>query len=402
MNSPRIAYICADPGVPVFGRKGCSIHVQEVVRALRRRGAAVELFAARFEGPAPADLQDVVTHALPCARGGELAERERAALNANAALANQLTAAGPFDCVYERYSLWSHAGMTWARAQRVPGLLEVNAPLVEEQAAHRGLVDVAAARDSARWTFMAASALLAVSDEVASYLQAKGVDAERVRVISNGVDPLRFAVAAECPGERAEAGPFTVGFVGTLKPWHGLQGLIEAFARLRGQVPDARLLIVGEGPEREASERRLAELGLMAVTTFTGALPAAEVPAWIAQMDVAVAPYPQLADFYFSPLKVFEYMTAARAVVASRVGQLTWLIRHDENGLHCAPGDIEDLTRQLLRLHASPALRRRLGLAARQTILAGHTWDHVAGRILQLIEPNVDPRAAAPTPIACS
>ena len=53
----RIAYVCADPGVPVFGNKGCSIHVREVISALRRAGATVELFATRFDGEKPGDWQ---------------------------------------------------------------------------------------------------------------------------------------------------------------------------------------------------------------------------------------------------------------------------------------------------------------------------------------------------------
>src|SRR5688572_13685561 len=139
MNAPRIAYICADTGVPVFGKKGSSIHVQEVIRALRRRGAQVQLFAARLGGDPPDDLRDLVVHTLPCPDNRDCAERERASQQANAILAGLLQKAGPFDFVYERYSLWSFAGMDHALATRVPGLLEVNAPLIEEQAAHRGL-----------------------------------------------------------------------------------------------------------------------------------------------------------------------------------------------------------------------------------------------------------------------
>src|SRR6185436_18921030 len=125
MNAPRIAYICADQGVPVFGKKGCSIHVQEVIRALRRRGAQVQLFAARLDGNPPSDLRDLVVHTLPCPDNCDRAERECASQRANAILAGLLKEAGPFDFVYERYSLWSFAGMDHAAATGVPGLLEV-------------------------------------------------------------------------------------------------------------------------------------------------------------------------------------------------------------------------------------------------------------------------------------
>src|SRR5262249_42054172 len=143
----RIAYICADPGVPVFGRKGCSVHLQEILRAFQECGARVELFATRLGGDPPPDLRAVPVHPLPAVPKGELAARERAALALNADLdaalrrGTRASGSGRFDLVYERYSLWGQAGMEYAAGVGVPGLLEVNAPLLEEQAEHRGLVD---------------------------------------------------------------------------------------------------------------------------------------------------------------------------------------------------------------------------------------------------------------------
>src|SRR5262249_29646448 len=133
----RIAYVCADLGVPVFGRKGCSIHVQEVVRALSEQGACVELFARRLDGEPPPGLETIPLHALPASPKGDHTLREQAALRANDDVRALLEQEGPFDLVYERYSLWSFAAMEYARASGTPGLLEVNAPLIAEQAEHR-------------------------------------------------------------------------------------------------------------------------------------------------------------------------------------------------------------------------------------------------------------------------
>jgi glycosyltransferase involved in cell wall biosynthesis len=101
-------------------------------------------------------------------------------------------------------------------------------------------------------------------------------------------------------------------------------------------------------------------------------------------MDVAAAPYPPLAHFYFSPLKVYEYMAAGLPVVASRIGQLAELVAEGVNGLLCQPGDPAALAAALGRLRAEPELRNRLGRAARATVLRKHTWDAVARRILRL------------------
>jgi glycosyltransferase involved in cell wall biosynthesis len=290
---------------------------------------------------------------------------------------------GPFDLVYERYSLWSFAAMEYARDSGTPGFLEVNAPLIFEQAEHRTLVDRSAAERVAERVFGAATALLAVSAEIAAYLEQYRGTRGRVHIVPNGVDPNRFPpnLTPFCPGP---PGSFTVGFVGTLKPWHGLTTLVEAFAILRREPANARLVVVGDGPERSRLEADLAQRGLREAAMFTGAVAPHVVPGLLASMDVAVAPYPQLANFYFSPLKVYEYMAAGLPIVASRVGQLAELLRHEESGLLCPPGDAPALASALERLRGDGDLRRRLGTAARATAFQKHTWAAVARRIISL------------------
>lgn len=379
----RIAYVCADLGVPVFGRKGCSIHVQEVVRELTRRGAQVELFAVQCEGSPPPGLEEVTLHPLSNIPKGNCAAREQAALAMNQELLVKLEQEGPFDLVYERYSLWSFAGMEYASSRGVPGLLEVNAPLIDEQAEHRTLVDRAGAEHVAERAFRAASALVAVSSGVAEYLERYPAARGRVHTIPNGVDPGRFPPDQQpsCP---APAGIFTVGFVGTLKPWHGLTTLIDAFAQFHRCNSNTRLLIVGDGPERHNLEEDLASRGIGRAAHFAGSVAPEQIAGFLVSMDVAVAPYPKLSNFYFSPLKVYEYMAAGLPPVVSRVGQLAELIQHEVNGYFCPPGDAQALTAALMCLRDDPLLRDRLGRAARTTVLREHTWESTVQRLLCL------------------
>ncbi len=389
----RIAYVSADLGVPIFGRKGCSIHVQEVVRALKNRGAEVEVFSANASGTPAMGLDDLRVHSLPRPPKGDLAAREQAALAANGELRAALAREPPYDLVYERYSLWSFAAMESARAANTPGLLEVNAPLIEEQAEHRGLVDRAGAQRVAEQVFGAATVILAVSEEVAAYVAQFPGTRHKIQVVPNGVSPNRFSPGL-APTLPRPAGAFTVGFVGTLKPWHGLSILVEAFARLRRRHPEARLLIVGDGPERDRLAADLAAGGLTEAVHLAGAVDASAVPGWLASMDVGVAPYPPLAHFYFSPLKVYEYMAAGLPVVASRIGQLKNLIEEGRNGLLVTPGDAAGLAAALERLRSDPELRARLGQAARSTVLEQYTWDAVAQRVLCLAGLEATPHAA--------
>jgi glycosyltransferase involved in cell wall biosynthesis len=382
----RIAYVCADPGVPVFGCKGSSVHVQEMLRAFQRQGARVDLFAARVDERPASEFDALPVHCLPAIRDEDPPDHAAAVAALNHELAAGIERAGPYDLIYERYSLWSFAAMEQARAAGTPGLLEVNAPLIEEQALHRGLRDVRGAVRVATRVFQAATALVAVSAEVAAWLErrpsARG-GGRRVHVLPNGVDPERFRPDVR-PAAPGPPGTFTVGFVGSMKPWHGLSVLIEAFARLHHDDAATRLLVVGDGPEYAGVRADLEARGLTSAAVFSGAVAPSAVPGFLTSMDAAVAPYPDSKRFYFSPLKVYEYMAAGRAIVASRVGQVAAVIQHDVSGLLCPPADPAALAAAFARLRREPDLGARLGRAARTMVLQEHTWDVIAAKVLAL------------------
>lgn len=378
----RAAYICADPGVPIFGCKGSSVHVQEVIQALEKRGLKIHLLASNLEGD-HRNLEHAEAHPLPSVSRPEVAARELAALENNRHTYRILRRNEPFDLVYERFSLWSYGGMEYARKRGVPGFLEVNAPLIEEQARHRTLVNKGLAEQAARRAFRAAEKILAVSRQVAAWLEGYLEESKDVHVVPNGVDATRF-----CPGlipaMPAGAGTFTLGFVGTLKPWHDLETLAAAFERLHQQNANTRLLVVGDGPRRSYLKERFKRSGIADSAHFVGAVPPADVPAWLASMDVALALYSDGERCYFSPLKVYEYMAAGLPVVASRSGQLQELIEDGKNGFLCAPGDTAAVVSALERLLENPHLRAAMGRFGRTLVCRHHTWDAVAARILEL------------------
>lgn len=374
----RIAYLSTDRGVPVFGTKGSSIHVQSVVRGFRRLGHEVQLFTANVGGEPPEDLADVAVH--PLTPFGDRARDHISSrlAEANAELIATVMGAGQIDLVYERYALWSYGGMEAARGLGVPGILEVNAPLVEEARQYRGAQGLDEAPEVARRAFQAATAVVAVSAPVARYVRDVAGQA-RVAVIPNGVDPARF------DGQRlTRPDRFTIGFVGTMKPWHGLEVLCDAFAQVAAQVPAARLLMVGDGPERARIADRLAQAGLADLVEWTGAVPADTIPALLARMDVGVAPYPE-QECYFSPLKVFEYLAGGVVVVASRTGQLADVLTDRRNALLVPPGRCAELAEALTQLAGDAGLRARLASAGRQLVEHEFTWDRVVARILRLI-----------------
>lgn len=375
----KIAYVCADPGIPVFGQKGASIHIQEVLRVLLRHGVQVTLFAQRLGGDVPQAFSKLEIVELPALPGTDEETRARAALNANAVLAKHLDAAGPFDVVYERYSLWSHAALTHARKAGIPGILEVNAPLPLEQRQYRKLVLENEAFSVLEHLLEDATTVIAVSGGVRDWLETFAPAQGKVHVVENGVDPARFS-----PREHdRRQGALTLGFVGTLKPWHGLHTLIDAFILLRQQSYNVTLSIIGDGPQAEPLQLRLAQSGVTGAV-FHGAVTPSQVPSLLSGVDIAVAPYPRLENFYFSPLKIYEYMAAGLPVITTRVGHLDTLVSDGETGLVVTPEKPAALAQAVVTLIDNPALRQRLGSAGRRQVEQQHSWTQAVKQIWQL------------------
>ena len=377
----RIAYVSSDPGVPVFGSKGCSVHAQEVMRAMLRAGAEVELHTVRTGGEPTSDLSSIRVLELEFDRKGGRDAVELRAQEANARLLESLASQPAYDMVYERYSLWGTAGMEFANSSELPGVLEVNAPLVEEQATHRTLVNRDLAEQIASRVFSTATVVVAVSKDVREYVCSKGGAPERVHVIPNGVDPERFS--AKPAGHRNEGG-FRVGFVGSLKPWHDLTTLVSAYVLLLESRPDARLIIVGDGPERGRIEGLLRASNAAEAVVFSGAIRPEEVPAWVQKMDVGTAPYARDAARYFSPLKILEYMASGLPVVGSNTGQIPELVEDGVSGILHDAEDAAGLARSLDRLAGSPELRSRMGEAGRRSVEEHHSWDSVVDTTFRL------------------
>jgi glycosyltransferase involved in cell wall biosynthesis len=395
----RIGYLCADFGVPVFGSKGASIHIRELARALHALGHEVLILTPRADGSVPTGF-DVRVLEITTDDAARPAPPELLALRYAAVLRRDgLAALHAFrpDVVYERYSLCGTAGMSLAAELGIPFLVEVNAPLSDEQAEHRGLTLAETAHSLEREVLRAADHVVAVSSSLERWLIELGVDRQSITVVPNGVDPSRFAAtAADGDAVRARLGLVArpvVGFLGTLKPWHDVATLVRAVACLRQQGLEAALLLIGDGPERSSMEELARSEGIE--VTCTGAMPYESVPAHLAAMDVAAAPYAQSDSFYFSPLKLVEYLAAARPVVAAETGDLGHCVRPGVTGSLYPPGDVGALAEAIGGLLSDADRAASLGRAGREHVCEQHTWEGNARTVVALAQTELERRRVA-------
>lgn len=415
----KILYVSADLGIPVQGGKGAAVHVRAMAHAFRDAGHTVVLVTGQLvKSPwqAPVALGVPVVHVPPTAEIVHVSSRMRGYA---AAIGAPSTAAGevrrvlynqelltqlrqrfehdPPDLVYERASLFGTAGLTFARDAGVPHVLELNAPLADEQQRYRhGGALQALAEASEAWLLSTTDAVLAVSAPLAAHVVARGVGPERVHVVANGVDIDRFQ-----PGSglavRARHGlgdrP-VVGFVGGLRPWHGVETLPRVVATLRARHPRVHALVVGDGPLRGELTREIARLGLEDHVTLTGAVPHDEVPAHIRAFDLALAPYPAASHtFYFSPLKIYEYLACGVPVVAARLGQIADAVSDGHTGRLYEAGDVDALAAACADLLDDARTRAHMGAAAAALVAERHTWRHNAERVVRLAASLTRPEA---------
>jgi glycosyltransferase involved in cell wall biosynthesis len=363
----KVLYVCADRGIPLLGGKGASVHVRAVTSAMQALGHRVTL-AVRWVDSG---------NMAPAVHRIEQLEDD---IEAGTRQLADLIVEERIDVVIERYSLQSGAARRATRRHGLPLTLEVNAPLVEEATRYRRLADP----NAQAWeheTLRAADRIHVVSSTLLRYVRsvAPGVPAEW---IPNGSHVAAFRAAEPLTAPGLD-GRLVVGFAGSMKPWHGVADLLNAFARTSAprSEPEPVLLLVGDGPEQEALRRRATASDLDGRVVFTGAQPHDAIPAHVRRFDVAVAPYRPMPNFYFHPLKIVEYLAAGVPVVYPDQGDLRELV--GAAGLAYPPGARDHLAERLTHLMNNHVLRRDLAKAAERRG-AEFDWQHIAERVLEL------------------
>ena len=384
----RILYLAA--GIPVPGSLGGSTHAYEVARGLAQLGHELHLVAASHEGwGGLAPFARPVSSSLDGFRLHHQDVPKALSLLGAAPILRLARALRP-DAIIERYYNFAGVGLIAAHQLGVPALLEVNALIVDPPSVRKRRLDDALGGPMRRWATWQCN----TADRIVTPLHTTvpaAIPRHKIIELPWGANVERFAaVAASRQSSTVHRPPSTVVFMGSFRAWHGVTDFVRAALLLLEQGHALRFTLIGDGPERAAAEALAAPRA--ASFRFTGAVPYAQVPALLAEADLGVAPFntaphPALraAGFFWSPLKIYEYMAAGLPVVTANLPPLGTVIRDGVEGALFPEGDVHALAAAIARVLAEPAAARAMGARARERVVAHYSWQHHCAELERIL-----------------
>ena len=372
------------------GAGGAMSHIQGFLSGVAALGRKCEIFWGRAlaKGKFPA-------HLVPPKRSLFLfRESHMLSYNLRFVIAVRRVLRGRKEATfYQRHGRFVFAGALLSWILRVPLVLEYNASELR-------MADYGDPVRLRTWlhqceevSLRAASVVVVVSEVLKKELLERGLSEKKIVVNPNGVDPDIFR--PDCGGSELRSkwgwgkSDVVAAFVGTFSYWHGIEVLAQAIQQLlvvnaQGESgATLRFLLVGDGPL--CAEIRQKLLPAKDRVRFTGLVPHERVPAYLDAADILLSPHVPMPDgrpFFGSPTKLFEYMAMSKAIIASKLDQLSIVLEHEQSAWLVEPGSPSELASAVALLAQDAGLRQQLGRNARAAALAGHTWQQNAARVL--------------------
>jgi glycosyltransferase involved in cell wall biosynthesis len=368
----KLLYVATDQRIP--GKTGGPIHVEEVARGLAARGHEVHVLALAGErrangAPAPYELHP----------SRLLFEHRFFRWTARREVEALLDRLG-IDAVMERYYNFGGEGIRAAHARGIPSLLEVNSPIKDHPGSLKSALDRATLfRPLGRIRDRLVAKAGALVTPLPTIVP-EDVPLAKVHRVHWGANVERFRPDVGRKRLPISDKAKVVVFSGSFRPWHGADVLLRAAARVLPREPEAFFLFVGAGPTWEETRLLAQKLGIESAVLFTGSVAYDEMPSYLRAARVGAAPYQpsrlgqMKLGFYWSPLKIFEYMATGLPVVSLDVPPLAEVVRPEREGLLIAEGDEQALAAAIVKLLSDPARARFMGEAGRERVVAHFSW----------------------------
>ena len=332
--------------------------------------------------------------------------------------------------IYQRLSAGSYVGVELSRYYGMPLVVEYNG-------SERWLSEnwgtpytfVRAIENVERLMLDHAHVIVAISDVLKNELMSRGVEADRIVVVNNGYDPTSVLSQDDALQAR-QAMRETLGlskdavvfcFVGTFGPWHGVEVIARAinhfFARASRDemLKKAHFLFVGDGVKRREVEEIVRSQIDLGRVTFAGSVASDAINGYLAASDVCLLPTIANKDgteFFGSPTKLFEYISAGKPVIATNIGQAAEILKGavdvdcfaetadcDDNmqcGIILPPGRADKLADAFMHVVHAPTWRAAAGVHAAARAKESYSWDHSFAKIEQSVDDFLSQQTSTP------
>jgi glycosyltransferase involved in cell wall biosynthesis len=384
----NILYVALRESLP--GSHGGAVHVLEVARQLARRGHQVTVVVKQEAGQGldqRLEGFEVVRLRLPA---------NYLLFRADKSIGKLVDEVRP-DILMERYYNFAGGGIAAAKAANIPSLLEVNAPLVDPSGTTKARLDLLLLGWMRRRALTQANAATRIVTPLAATIPLS-ISRDKIREIPWGANVELFNPAALDPQRVArlrtrlnQDSRRVVAFLGSFRPWHGVREFVDAARVIAHTRGDILFLMIGSGELLEQMRGSVVRYGLERQIILTGAVPYEQVPYYLAIADVGAAPFntsvhpPLRVGFYWSPLKIHEYMAMSIPVVTIDVHPLNQIVRDGREGLLYPETEPVKLRSNIEALVDDVTLARRLGEAGRKRAVENFSWQKHAERLEQVL-----------------
>lgn len=294
--------------------------------------------------------------------------------------------------VWEKHDLFFGPGKKLSQKLDIPFISYVHAPVVWEASkwgVKRYLWGKWLERLEAQ-NLRKADLVAVVSEEVKEKVMTMGVSEEKILISPMAVEPQLFSENEQLSLEVNEAyklkDKFVIGWTGSFRKFHGLDHVIKAFKKVSDKHPHSVLMLVGDGAERDKSERLVEKLGIQDKVIFTGRLKFLDIPQYISLFDVAVVSARSGEGFHYSPLKLREYMAAGKAVLAPNAGEIPCTFKDEQNVKLFNAGSISSLKNGMLFLIENDEKKQEIAKNGKQKILGSGTWEQELEKAMNFLD----------------
>ncbi len=386
----RILYYSPHPHLRLNATTGYGTHMREMIAAWRKKGIEVKTLIAgdlqeESQGVQSTNKTRSVKRVVPRLIWETM--KDFGLLRFDQKLEKLLKkAVDDFkpDFIYERVAYMQNSGVKVAKSCGIKHVSEFNAPYPDERLSLSGSsLLLRTARDNQRQILIQSNHISVVSQALKAHFETlvPGT-ASRTVVIPNCVNPVKTGYTSEKVETLRRThqleGQRVIGFVGSIFPYHGVDLLIQAFAKL-GDRKNLKLLIVGDGQVIPDLKAQALRLGVLGDIIFTGSVPHTEVYAHIDLMDICCL---TRNKWYMSPVKLFEYGLMEKPVLASDASAVRDVM--DDMDGTIVRDEVTAFCEGLEKLIKNESLRNQLAKSWHKKVLKNHTWDTAANKILEI------------------